>query len=141
MLPRDLASNASICLTASTSGDFETTRSLLSDDVTFDGPLGHSEGADAYVTVAARLTENVRTVDLKKLVVDGDDVCIMYDLVSEAAGVVPTVSWYHFTDDKIDAVRAYFDPRPLASKGQASESKKGFDMPLFAAALQLCPQD
>jgi hypothetical protein len=138
MLPRDLASHASTCLAASTSGDFETTRTLLSDDVTFDGPLGHTEGADAFVSGAARSQENVRTVELKQLVVDGDDVCIMYDLVSDAAGVVPTVSWYHFKDDKIDAVHAYFDPRSLASKGQPVISKKGFDIPLFAAGLQLC---
>jgi hypothetical protein len=138
MLPRDLASNASLCLAASTSGDFETTRTLLSDDMTFDGPSGHTEGADAYVNSAARMEANVRVVDLKKLVVDGDDVCIMYDLVSDAAGVVPTVSWYHFRDDKIDAVRAYFDPRTLASKGPGTESKRDFDIPLFAAGLQLC---
>jgi ketosteroid isomerase-like protein len=40
---------ASRCLAAWSSGDLDTTRSLLGDDVTFTGPLGATEGADAYI--------------------------------------------------------------------------------------------
>jgi ketosteroid isomerase-like protein len=132
----DLALTASRCLEAWTSGDLETTRSLLSDDVTFEGPLGHTEGADAYVSGVARMADSVTGVELKKLIVEGDDVCIMYDLQSKLAGAVPTVGWYHFRGDKIESVRAYFDPRQLTGR----PDKKTFDIPLFAAALQLCQE-
>jgi hypothetical protein len=136
----DLASKAQRCLESWTSGDLDTTRSLLSDDVTFDGPMGHTEGADAYVTGVAQMAQMVGGVHLKKLIVDGDDVCIMYDLLSEPAGPMPTVGWYHFDGDKIDAVRAYFDPRPLTEMAQTETAapKNAFQMPLFAAGLQLC---
>jgi hypothetical protein len=53
------------------------------------------------------------------MVVDGDDVCILYDLVTESAGPLPTSTWYHIQDGKIDSVRAYFDARPLAQSDEA----------------------
>ncbi len=134
----DLAENASRCLKSWTSGDFETTRSLLSDNVTFDGPMGHTEGADNYVTGVAKMADMVTGVDLKKLVVDGDDVCLMYDLVTTPSGALPTVGWYHFSGDKIDSVRAYFDPRPLTEQRSQGQSKEKLDIPLFASGLQLC---
>lgn len=125
--------HASKCLEAWTSGDLDTARELLSDDVTFEGPFGHTEGADAYLDGAAQMSESIRGVALTRSIVEGDDVCLMYDLVTESAEPVPTVGWYHFRHDKIDHVRAYFDPRPLSAQRPAS-----LDIPLFAAALQLC---
>jgi hypothetical protein len=112
----------------------------LRDDVTFDGPLGHTEGADAYVHGVSPMADNVQGIDLKKTVVDGDDVFILYDLLSEPAGALPAVGWYHFRDDKIASVRAYFDPRPLTQhRAIGSRSATGQPgMPLFAAALQVC---
>jgi hypothetical protein len=51
-------------------------------------------------------------------------VCILYDLVTELAGPLPTSTWYHVQDGKIDSVRDYFDARPLARSddGRAFES-------------------
>jgi hypothetical protein len=37
------------CLAAWSTGDFVTTRALLDDGVTFTGPLGATDGADAYI--------------------------------------------------------------------------------------------
>lgn len=125
---------ASKCLEAWTSGDFDTARSLLSDDVIFDGPLGHTDGADAYIEGVADMSESIKGVSLNQSIAEGDDVCLIYDLVTEGAGPVPTVGWYHFRGDKIDRVRAYFDPRPLTT-GRRRETP---DIPLFAAPLQLC---
>jgi SnoaL-like protein len=126
--------HASKCLEAWTSGDFDVARSLLSDDVTFDGPLGHTEGADAYIDEVAQMFQDIKGVTLTRTMVEGDDVCLMYDLVTEDSGSLPTVGWYHFSDDKIDHVRAYFDPRPLSGPPR----REAFEIPLFAAALQLC---
>src|ERR1700728_29420 len=110
-MPIDLGDTASRCLMAWTSGHPEDTRPLLSEDVVFEGPLGTTQGADAYVLGVRQMGDSVRGVDVQRLIVDGDDVCIVYALQS-SAGTLPTVGWYHFSDDKIDAVRAYFDPRP-----------------------------
>jgi ketosteroid isomerase-like protein len=139
-----LATTASKCLEAWSSGDFATTRSLLADDVTFTGPMGHTKGVDAYVRGVSKMAETVTGVELKKLIVEGDDVCIMYDVFSDAAGPLPTVGWYHFgADEKIDSVRAYFDPRPLTEQHvpsvQDSHDPVGIKIPLFNAGLQVCP--
>lgn len=104
------------CLSAWTSGDFETARALLADDVTFVGPLGQTDGADAYVDGVRGMAKIVQRANVKRVIADGDDVCLIYDLVTAVgAGSVPTAGWYRLRDGKITSVRAYFDPRPLVS--------------------------
>jgi ketosteroid isomerase-like protein len=132
----DLAQSASRCLEALTAGDRETTRALLSDDVSFDGPMGRSEGVDAFVRGLGQMADVTESVQLHKTIVHGDEVCIMYDLVAGPVGVLPAVNWFHFRDGRIDAVRAYFDPRPLS----AARPKASPEFPLFAAALQVCQE-
>jgi ketosteroid isomerase-like protein len=134
MTTLDIGKTASRCLQAWTTGDLATTRALLQNDVTFVEPMGTTEGAESYVEGVAHMSDMVRGAEQKKIVVDGDDVCIMYDLVTASDGAVPTVGWYHFRGDKIDSVRAYFDPRPLTTTSRAPRT----NMPLFAASLQLC---
>lgn len=133
----DLAENASRCLEAWTAGDFETTRSLLSDDVSSDGPMGHTDGADAYVSGVSQIADAILGVQLRKTVVDGDDVCVMYDVLARDRSTLPTVNWFHFSGGRIDSVRAYFDPQPL----NTPRAKTSPDIPLFAAALQVCEFD
>jgi ketosteroid isomerase-like protein len=105
---------ASRLLTAWTSGDFEAARALLADDVTFVGPLAHTEGADAYVEGVRGMAKMIKVADQKRVIEDGDDVCIIYDLVTDTpAGAIPTAGWYQLRDGKVSSIRAYFDPRPL----------------------------
>ncbi len=130
----DLVTSASRCLEALTSGDRETTRSLLSDDVSFDGPMGHTEGVDAYIRGLGQMALVTESVELHKAIVNDDEVCIMYDLMAGPVGPLPAVNWFHFSGGRIDAVRAYFDPRPLS----APRPKARPEFPLFAAALQIC---
>ena len=52
--------------------------------------------------------------DVPKWTPDGDDVCILYDLVTnDPPDTIPTVGWYRVKDGKVVSVRAFFDPRPL----------------------------
>jgi hypothetical protein len=108
---------ASECLKSWTTGDFVTTRSLLADDVAFIGPMGATEGIDDYVSGVQGMAKMVKGAEQKKVIVDGDDVCIIYDLVTTVAGALPTAGWYHVRDGKIDWVRAFFDARPLMADG------------------------
>ena len=109
-----VASVAAECLRAWTSGHAASARILLHDDVTFDGPLGSVRGADDYVTGLERLSETVSGAEIRQVVADGDEVCLIYDLVAGDPPVtIPTVGWYHMREGKIAAIRAFFDPRPL----------------------------
>jgi ketosteroid isomerase-like protein len=106
---------ATKCLEAWSSGDFATARTLLRDDVTFVGPLGSGGGVESYMNSLVDLSRHVASAEPIKVVVDGDDACIIYDLVTDAGGSVPTSDWYHVQDGKITSVRAYFDTRALSA--------------------------
>jgi ketosteroid isomerase-like protein len=110
----DAQSIAVRCLEAWTSGDFETARSLLADDVTFTGPLGTTAGGDAYIEGVKGFAKMIKGVDRHRVFGEGEDVCIVYDLVTDGpAGTVPTAGWYRIRDGKVTMVRAFFDARPF----------------------------
>ena len=113
-----VATAASGCLQAWSSGDLDRTRSLLAEEVTFGGPLGSTRGADVYIEGIKGMVKMVERADQHEVFVDGDDVCIIYDLVTKAPPArIPTAGWYKVRDGKITAVRAFFDPRPLVPAG------------------------
>lgn len=98
-----------------TKGDFDTARSLLHDDVNFAGPIDSFNDADAYIGALRGLSQIVQSTEEQKVFVDGNDVCVLYDLVTNTpAGTAPTAEWYRVRDGKISAVRVYFDARPFA---------------------------
>src|SRR5262245_43024937 len=66
--PSDPRSIAARCLACWTGGDLDGLRELLTDDVTFDGPLGHTQGADEYVRGVARMAEIVTTAEQQQLI-------------------------------------------------------------------------
>jgi ketosteroid isomerase-like protein len=114
----DPKSVASGCLQAWSSGDLDTTRSLLADEVTFDGPLGSTRGADAYIEGIKGMVKIVERVDQHEVIADDDNVCIIYDLVTKTPPArIPTAGWYQVRDGKVTSVRAFFDPRPLMPPG------------------------
>jgi ketosteroid isomerase-like protein len=117
MAGADARTVATACLQAWTTGDFATARSLLHDDVSFVGPLGTADGADAYIKGVQGLAKIVESARQRKVIAEGDDVCIIYDLVTTSSGAIPTAGWYHVQDGKVSAVRAFFDARPLARGG------------------------
>jgi ketosteroid isomerase-like protein len=107
---------ASQLLAAWSSGDLDTTRALLDDHVTFTGPLGTTAGADAYVEGIQGMVRIVERAEQREAFGDGEDVCIIYDLVTHTpAARIPTAGWYRVRDGKVTSVRAFFDPRPLTS--------------------------
>ena len=97
-------------------GDFAAARKLMQDDMTFQGPLDTFNTADQYLEAARRLGSIIQRIDLKKVFVDGDDVCVLYEMVtSTPAGTAFIAEWYQVKDGKIAALRAVFDARPFAA--------------------------
>jgi len=110
----DAESVAIDCLLSWTTGDFATTRSLVHDTMIFVGPLATVHGGDEYVAGLAPLSAIVTEVKTRVTFVEGDDVCIIYDLVTNTpAGTIPTVGWYQIKQGKVSSLRVFFDPRPL----------------------------
>ena len=113
MSANDSKSIAADMLTAWTSGDFARSRALLHDDATFDGPLGETRGGDKYIEGVRGFARTIDRAEIHKVIADGGDVCVVYDLITRSGITVPTVGVYLIEAGKVRSVRAYFDPRPL----------------------------
>ncbi|HEX3792093.1 MAG TPA: nuclear transport factor 2 family protein [Pseudonocardiaceae bacterium] len=95
--------------------DFATFRSLLADDVTFDGPLGTAANAEECVRGIEGMSKIVTDIVVHKIFVSGDDVLTWFDLHTEHAPPCPTANWSQLRDGRIARIRVAFDPRPLVS--------------------------
>jgi hypothetical protein len=101
--------------TALGKGDFATARTLMQDEMTFQGPFDTFTTADEYLGALKRLAAIIERIDLKKVFVEGNDVCVLYDMVTNTpAGTAFIAEWYQVTGGKIAALRAVFDARPFA---------------------------
>jgi hypothetical protein len=97
-------------------GDYAAARKLLNDRFSFQGPIDTFDRPDAYLESIKKLHNIIERIDLKKMFVDGDDVCMLYDMVTKSpAGTVFIAEWHRVTGDKIAAIRVVFDARPFAA--------------------------
>src|SRR5205814_7713030 len=97
-------------------GDFASARNLMQDNMVFEGPLDTFNKADDYLAANKKLASIIQRIDLKKVFVDGDDVCVLYEMVTNTpAGTAFIAEWYQVKDGKIAALRAVFDARPFAT--------------------------
>jgi hypothetical protein len=112
-MPADPGTVVSTYVQSWTSGDFETTRSTLDDMVTFRGPLGAADGIEECMQGLHGLKRIVESSERREVIVDGDDVCLIYDLVTTELGTIPTAGWFQLRDGRITAIQVFFDPRPL----------------------------
>jgi len=102
--------------TALGSGEFATARKFMQDNMTFQGPFDTFSTADQYLEASRRLATIIQRIDVKKVFIDGDDACVLYDMVTNTpAGTAFIAEWYHVTGGKIAALRAVFDGRPFAA--------------------------
>jgi hypothetical protein len=99
--------------------DWDTLRSVLADDVTFDGPLATLTGADACVQGLQGMSHIVTDIVIQKMFVDGADVITWFDLHTSVAAPAPTANWSHVEDGRITAIRVTFDARELAPPGRS----------------------
>ena len=97
-----------------TGKDFNRARALLHDDLSFKGPIDTFDDADAYLRALQGLSQIVTGATKRKVFVDGDDVCVIYDLNTAPVPSAPTAEWYQVRDGRIAAIRVFFDARPFA---------------------------
>ena len=91
--------------------DMNTAASYLTDDMVFDGPLGHVEGKSEYLDSLKRLVGAMGITDVEILAAFGDDaqVLIMYNLKTTAYGDLTCAKLLSFRDGKIVHDRLTFD--------------------------------
>jgi ketosteroid isomerase-like protein len=95
--------------------DFDRARSLLHDDLSFRGPIDTFTDADSYLRAIRQLSQIVTGAHRRKIFVDGDDVCVLYDLNTIPVPRSPTAEWYQVREGRIASIQVYFDARPFAA--------------------------
>ncbi|GAY08026.1 nuclear transport factor 2 family protein [Pseudonocardia sp. N23] len=93
--------------------DFDTLRSILTDDATFRGPLGTADSGDECVAGLRGMSEIMTEVRVLKVFTNGPDVVTWFDLHTEDAPPAPTANWMHVEDGRIARIRVTFDPRAI----------------------------
>lgn len=100
--------------------DWDRLRSVLADTVTFRGPLGQADGADACLEGIKGMSDVIEDIVVLKRFTNGPDVVTWFDLHT-TTGLLPTANWSHVEDGRIARIRVTFDPRPLVG-GQIPDS-------------------
>jgi hypothetical protein len=99
-----------------TGKDFERARGFLHDDMSFDGPIDSFSDANSYLASLQQLSGIVTGTEKQKVFVDGDDVCVIYDLKTAPVPSSRTCEWYTVRDGRIASVSVVFDARPFAAR-------------------------
>ena len=94
--------------------DFDTMRSLVAQDVSFEGPLATLVGAEDYIKGIQGLSQVISEIVIQKIFVDGQDVLTWYEMHTTVASPVAVANWLRVEEGKITSVRVAFDARELA---------------------------
>jgi limonene-1,2-epoxide hydrolase len=94
--------------------DFKTARTLVHDDVSFQGPIRKFDGGDQFVEALQRMAPMLKEIHVRKIFADGEDVSVVYDFVTTnpAIGSSPTAELCRVVDGKIKSTLLIFDARP-----------------------------
>ena len=97
-------------------GDFTAARTMLQNNLSFRGPMDTFEKPEPYLEALKRLHPIIKAIDMLKTFADGQDVCVLYDMVTNTPiGTAFVCEWYQVKGDKISSVRTLFDARPFAA--------------------------
>src|SRR5260221_1990009 len=81
--------------------------SLISDEMTFVGPGTQTKGKADYVEATNRFLQVVKSVQMSKTIIDGNDACVVshYELVSPKGNTASTdvAEIFFVRDEKIES--------------------------------------
>lgn len=88
----------------------EDLRGMLEPDATFTLGDATFRGVDAFIGAFVRLMPILERNDIRKIFVDGNEACVIYDFVtSTPAGPVLSVEYLTFQDDRIKSSLLVFE--------------------------------
>src|SRR2546429_8586673 len=96
-------------------GDMAGARTYLHDDLSFVGPFESFQRPEPYLEALGKLHHIVERVEPRRTFVDGDDVCLLYDMVTNTPAAAPFIcERYRARGDKIGSIPAVLAARPVA---------------------------
>ncbi len=109
-MTRDPKSIALAYIDACGRKDHEAVANLVAPDLEFIGMTQTVRSAETYLTVLRRLAPIWVRSDVKKAFADGNEVCVLYDFVTDtAAGAVRCVEWLRIEDGRVRWAKLLFD--------------------------------
>ena len=112
---------ATAYLNAFEQGDFETARSLLADEFSFNGPMMQFEGADQFLGAIKEMSFGGEFVE-RWFLETGDTVVMQFrfNLESPAPASVPMCEVLEIADGRVASSRLYFDTALFPGMDKAS---------------------
>ncbi len=97
--------------------DIATARSYLDDDLLFVGLFETYHNAEEYIAALTMLLQVVVRLDVKKIIAEGNDAAIFFELETKAPAEATTLvaEWHQIKNGKISRVESAFDGRPFAA--------------------------
>jgi hypothetical protein len=93
--------------------EFGSLERLLAPDLQFRGPASTRTSAQDFISALKRLAAIHVRNDVKRAFVDGDEVCVIYDFITDTtAGALPVVEWLRFEGARIQSINLYYDQLP-----------------------------
>jgi len=110
-------------------GDKIAVRKLLADDGAFIGPLRSFTNADAFMEAADLFMQLTKKFDIKKVIADGDDVCVFWDYTTivPSIPVTPVAEWYKIEAGKIKYLQLHFNAAPFLAAMERGEVAKALE--------------
>ena len=100
-------------LEAVTKKDFPRLEQLLAPDLKFVGPAMTRTTAQDYLAALTRLSAIHVASTPRRVFVDGDEACVIYDFVTDTpTGSVPVIEWLRFDEGRIRAINLHYDQLP-----------------------------
>lgn len=91
------------------SGDADTLRSIVTDDVTFTGPVAKASGSDEVVNGLVEMGKMTTSDDVQVQLADASNVLVWSTLQTNVAPPTEAATWLSVNGDKISAVRTVFN--------------------------------
>lgn len=92
--------------------DYRAAEGYLNNSIRVKGPAG--EGFNNPKEFIEMLRKFPGKYDMKKVFVDKDDVCLLYEFATHGTNVI-MCSWYQVNDGKIASIQTIFDPRAFST--------------------------
>lgn len=106
------------------SGNAQGARAFLAKGLRCGGPGAHFESADAFIRGSAHAATALRGHEIKKVFVDGHDVCVFFDaLVNHQVERMAMVSWYRVDEGRIVSIHTLFDTGPFRPPSGVSTAR------------------
>jgi hypothetical protein len=93
------------------SKDFTLLKPLLAESLRFASPLGVFQDAASFLQDLSRDALELSALRVKKLIVDGNSACALYEIDSRNAeiGTLSVTEWFEIRDGKIESITSSHD--------------------------------